>query len=53
MTPRFHHLLAAEWLKLRSLRSTPWALAVSALAIVGANSVSARMRDGSANTCED
>ena len=35
--PRFHHLLAAEWLKLRSLRSTPWALAISALAIIGAN----------------
>lgn len=34
---RFHHLLAAEWIKLRSLRSTPWALLVSALAIVGAN----------------
>jgi len=37
MRPRFHHLLAAEWLKLRSLRSTPWALAISALAIVVAN----------------
>jgi ABC-type transport system involved in multi-copper enzyme maturation permease subunit len=34
---RFHHLLAAEWLKLRSLRSTPWALGISALAVIGAN----------------
>ncbi len=35
--PRLRHLLASEWLKLRSLRSTPWALAVSALAVIGAN----------------
>jgi ABC-2 type transport system permease protein len=35
--PRFHHLLTAEWLKLRSLRSTPLALAISALAVIGAN----------------
>ncbi|MGF1426631.1 ABC transporter permease [Kitasatospora sp. LaBMicrA B282] len=30
-------MLAAEWLKVWSLRSTPWALAVSALGIVGAS----------------
>ncbi|GIF48252.1 ABC-type transport system involved in multi-copper enzyme maturation permease subunit [Asanoa ferruginea] len=41
---RFHHLLAAEWIKLRSLRSTPWALLVSALTIVGLN-VSAAVAD--------
>ncbi|GAA2446062.1 ABC transporter permease [Actinomadura vinacea] len=34
---RFRDLLAAEWIKLRSLRSTAWALAVSALAAVGFN----------------
>jgi ABC-type transport system involved in multi-copper enzyme maturation permease subunit len=34
---RFHHLLTAEWIKLRSLRSTPWAVLISALAIIGAN----------------
>jgi ABC-2 type transport system permease protein len=36
-TARFHHLLTAEWIKLRSLRSTPWALAISACAIIVAN----------------
>ena len=40
----FHHLLTAEWIKLRSLRSTPWALLLSALAIIGAN-VSAAVAD--------
>ena len=34
---RFHCLLTDEWIKLRSLRSTPWALLISALAIIGAN----------------
>ncbi|MET9551990.1 ABC transporter permease [Streptomyces sp. NPDC006645] len=34
---RFHHLIAAEWLKMWSLRSTPWALAVSALLVVAIN----------------
>jgi ABC-2 type transport system permease protein len=46
MRPRFHQLLAAEWLKLRSLRSTPWALGISALAIIGAN-VNAAVTDHS------
>lgn len=41
---RFRHLITAEWIKLRSLRSTPWALLVSALAIIGAN-VSAAVAD--------
>lgn len=41
---RFSHLLTAEWIKLRSLRSTPWALLISALAIIGAN-VSAAVAD--------
>lgn len=34
---RFRDLLAAEWIKLWSLRSTPWAIGVSALAITGLN----------------
>lgn len=34
---RFHHLIAAEWTKMWSLRSTPWALAVSALLVVAIN----------------
>lgn len=34
---RFCDLLAAEWSKLWSLRSTPWALGLSALAILGIN----------------
>ncbi|MEU2563085.1 ABC transporter permease [Streptomyces longispororuber] len=35
--PRFRDLLAAEWLKLWSLRSTPWAYAVTVLTVVGFN----------------
>lgn len=31
---RFHDLVAAEWIKMWSLRSTPWAFAVSALLVV-------------------
>lgn len=34
---RFWDLLAAEWLKFRALRSTPWVLAVSALAVLALN----------------
>ncbi|WJV44844.1 ABC transporter permease [Streptomyces flavofungini] len=34
---RFRDLLAAEWLKLWSLRSTPWAYLVTALAVIGFN----------------
>ena len=34
---RFRDLLAAEWLKFRTLRSTPWSLAVSALAVLALN----------------
>ncbi|MFJ6382782.1 ABC transporter permease subunit [Kitasatospora sp. NPDC092039] len=39
--PRFRDLLAAEWLKFWSLRSIPWVLGLSALAIVTANLKSA------------
>lgn len=34
---RFRHLLTAEWIKLWSLRSTYWVLAVGALAVTGIN----------------
>ncbi|MFD9907320.1 ABC transporter permease [Streptomyces sp. NPDC059063] len=34
---RFRDLLAAEWLKLWSLRSTPWAFLITALAVIGFN----------------
>lgn len=34
---RFRDLLAAEWLKLWSLRSTPWSLLISALAVIALN----------------
>ncbi|WP_210589496.1 ABC transporter permease [Streptomyces sp. GESEQ-35] len=39
---RYTDLLAAEWLKLRSLRSTYWALGIGALAVVGFNANEAR-----------
>jgi ABC-2 type transport system permease protein len=34
---RFRDLLAAEWLKLWSLRSTPWSLLISGLVVIGFN----------------
>jgi ABC-2 type transport system permease protein len=34
---RFRHLLAAEWIKLWSLRSTYWVLGVGALTVIGIN----------------
>ncbi|MER5889588.1 ABC transporter permease subunit [Streptomyces sp. NPDC001941] len=39
---RFRHLLAAEWIKLWSLRSTYWVLGTGALAVIGINANSAR-----------
>ena len=39
---RFTDLLAAEWIKLRSLRSTYWAFGCGALAVVGFNANAAR-----------
>ncbi|MFF4346622.1 ABC transporter permease [Streptomyces sp. NPDC001530] len=41
--PRFVDLLAAEWIKLRSLRSTYWALSAGALAVIGFNANAARV----------
>ncbi|MEV6482435.1 ABC transporter permease [Streptomyces sp. NPDC051576] len=39
---RFGDLLAAEWIKLRTLRSTYWALGMGALAVVAFNANAAR-----------
>ncbi|MDH6135567.1 ABC-2 type transport system permease protein [Kitasatospora sp. MAA4] len=41
-TARFRDLLAAEWIRIWSLRSTSWVLALSALVIIGANLKSAK-----------
>jgi hypothetical protein len=38
---RFRDLLASEWIKVRSLRSTPWALGLTALFVIGSAAVSA------------
>ncbi|SEF59103.1 hypothetical protein SAMN05216223_101430 [Actinacidiphila yanglinensis] len=35
--PRFADLVAAEWIKLWSLRSTPWVLALTVLVTIGVN----------------
>ncbi|WP_405947883.1 ABC transporter permease [Streptomyces prunicolor] len=40
--PRFTDLLAAEWLKLRTLRSTYWALGTGALTVIAFNANAAR-----------
>ncbi|WP_438289759.1 ABC transporter permease [Streptomyces sp. HUAS TT7] len=36
---RFRDLLAAEWIKMRSLRSTPWILALTVLFVIGSAAV--------------
>ncbi|MFJ9854399.1 ABC transporter permease [Streptomyces sp. NPDC101150] len=36
---RFRDLLAAEWIKMRSLRFTPWAIALTVLFVVGSAAV--------------
>ncbi|WP_427922591.1 ABC transporter permease [Streptomyces sp. cg40] len=41
-TPRFGDLLAAEWLKLRTLRSTYWALGIGALTVIAFDANAAR-----------
>ncbi|MFD3723186.1 ABC transporter permease [Streptomyces sp. NPDC058674] len=37
----FRDLIASEWIKMRSLRSTPWTLALTALFVIGSAAVSA------------
>ncbi|UNO38397.1 ABC transporter permease [Streptomyces sp. MST-110588] len=36
---RFRDLLAAEWIKTRSLRSTPWTIILTALSVIGSAAV--------------
>lgn len=36
---RFRDLLAAEWIKMRSLRSTPWTIALTTLFVLGSSAV--------------
>ncbi|MDX6346457.1 MAG: type transport system permease protein [Streptomyces sp.] len=38
---RFRDLLTSEWIKIRSLRSTPWTLALTALFVIGSAAVAA------------
>ncbi|MEU8519858.1 ABC transporter permease [Streptomyces sp. NPDC048577] len=38
---RFRNLLFSEWIKVRSLRSTPWTLAITTLFVIGSAAVAA------------
>ncbi|MFB6979047.1 ABC transporter permease [Streptomyces scopuliridis] len=38
---RFRDLLAAEWIKMRSLRSTPWTITLTTLFVIGSAAVAA------------
>ncbi|QDN92808.1 ABC transporter permease [Streptomyces sp. RLB3-6] len=38
---RFRDLLTSEWIKMRSLRSTPWTLALTALFVIGSAAIAA------------
>lgn len=38
---RFRDLLAAEWIKIRSLRSTPWTIALTTLFVIGSAAAAA------------
>ncbi|MEU3878205.1 ABC transporter permease [Streptomyces sp. NPDC029704] len=46
---RFRDLLASEWIKMRSLRSTPWTIALTVLFVLGSAAVAA-MTDGAADS---
>ncbi|MFG2235989.1 ABC transporter permease [Streptomyces sp. NPDC048723] len=46
---RFRDLLASEWIKMRSLRSTPWAIALTALFVIGSSAV-ATLADNAARS---
>lgn len=46
---RFRDLLAAEWIKTRSLRSTPWTIALTVLFVIG-SAVVATMSDKAAGS---
>ncbi|MDH2388785.1 ABC transporter permease [Streptomyces sp. HNM0663] len=38
-TARFRDLFASEWIKMRSLRSTPWTIALTVLFVIGSTAV--------------
>jgi ABC-2 type transport system permease protein len=38
---RFRDLIVAEWIKMRSLRSTPWTIALTVLFVIGSSAVAA------------
>ncbi len=46
---RFRDLLAAEWIKMRSLRSTPWTIALTVLFVIGSSAV-ATLADNAARS---
>ncbi|MFE2922920.1 ABC transporter permease [Streptomyces goshikiensis] len=46
---RFRDLLASEWIKTRSLRSTPWTIALTVLFVIGSAAV-ATLADGAARS---
>ncbi|GEB61089.1 ABC transporter permease [Streptomyces gardneri] len=43
---RFLDLVASEWIKMRSLRSTPWAIALTVVFVIGSSAVAALAADG-------
>src|SRR4051794_19427493 len=46
---RFRDLLAFEWIKMRSLRSTPWTIALTVLFVIGSAAV-ATLADNAAGS---
>ncbi|MET9570571.1 ABC transporter permease [Streptomyces virginiae] len=46
---RFRDLLASEWIKLRSLRSSPWTIALTVLFVIGSSAV-ATLADSTARS---
>lgn len=46
---RFSDLLASEWIKMRSLRSTPWTIALTVLFVIGSAAV-ATLADNAARS---
>jgi hypothetical protein len=54
---RFRDLAASEWIKMRSLRSTPWAIALTTLFVIGSSAAAAladynNLADSGASTRE-
>ena len=52
---RFRDLLASEWIKMRSLRSTPWTIALTLLFVIGSAAVASACSSGgiiASTTCD-